>query len=511
MSAVRPFTPLVAALALLFCVTALRRLLFRRASAKTLVSELLGPQRLFAGYLLARGSWLVLQKLDFSGRPLLHGLEAAALFLGAVSVMRLLDALAFAFVRWRGGRGIPRILRSLLEWAVTFIAAAAVLRSEYKLDLSSLIATSALLSVVLGFALQETLGNLFAGLTLHAERPFEQGEWVSFGAYSGRVLDVGWRSTRLITGDERELLVPNSLISREVVVNHSRPLFSDCVEVDLQVDLEVAPARAKAAIFEALQACTLAQGEPAPTVELASFGASASVYRVRFFTESYPLRRRALDQLQEAVWYALRRAAIEMPVPQTMLSFRERPAEAEERRRREHLAEAQELLGRIDFVQMLSAESQQQLAQSARFLEYGAGQSVVRQGDNGETFYLVSRGELAVRIRVEGGEKEVARLNHGAFFGEMSLLTGEPRTASVVALGDAALMAVGREAFSLIFRREPDAALQLAEVIAGRRLALESARAEGPAQSTERETSNLLGRIRKIFGFRARGPDKAAG
>ena len=504
-------TYLFFAAALWGCVTALRRLLARRAAAKTLVAELVAPQRLLAVYLLARGAFLLLreQSGNASEPALLHGLDAAAQFLGVVGLLRLIEALAFAFVRWRGGRGIPRILRSLLEWAVTFITAAAILRSEYKLDLSSLVATSALLSVVLGFALQEPLGNLFAGLTLHAEQPFEQGEWVSFSTFSGRVLDVGWRSTRLITQDERELLVPNSLISREVVVNHSRPLPSDCVEFEVQLDLDASPTRAKAVLLEALSHCALVQKQPAATVQLASFGASAASYRLRFFTESYPLRKAAMDQVQEAVWYALRRAAIEMPYPQTTLSFRERAAEAEERRRREHLAEAEELLERIDFVQALSAESRLILAQSARFLEYGPGQAVVRQGESGESFYLVSRGELSVRIRVEGGEKEVARLGHGAFFGEMSLLTGEPRTATVQALGDAALMAVDRDAFSRIFRAEPDVAQQLAEVIARRKLALESAKAEGAVPLVEGEAKNLLSRIRAIFGFRSRA-DRAA-
>ena len=152
-----------------------------------------------------------------------HGIETASRFFGIIAVLRLGDSLAFAFIRWRGRVGMPRILRSLGVWAITFLCAAVLLRVEYKLDLSSLFATSALLSVVLGFALQETLGNLFAGLTLHAEQPFEAGEWVSFGKYCGRILDVGWRSTRLITVDEDELLVPNSLISREVVINHMRP------------------------------------------------------------------------------------------------------------------------------------------------------------------------------------------------------------------------------------------------------------------------------------------------
>src|SRR5207302_5143472 len=133
----------------------------------------------------------------------------------------------------------PRIMRTLSVWALTFLCAAVLLRLEYKFDLSSLFATSALLSVVLGFALQETLGNLFAGLTLNAEPPFEPGEWVTFGKYTGRVIDVGWRSTRLITVDEDEILVPNGLISREVVINHMRPHVTDVIELTIGIDLDV--------------------------------------------------------------------------------------------------------------------------------------------------------------------------------------------------------------------------------------------------------------------------------
>ena len=515
-------TSFLVAVALFLLVGLLRSALRTRrvnSAVKQFFDELGSPQRLLFLYLVARLA-------GFLWGPALHpsvahGIETASRFFGIVGVLRLCDSLVFAFIRWRGRVGLPRILRTLAVWALTFLCAAVLLRVEYKLDLSSLFATSALLSVVLGFALQETLGNLFAGLTLHAEQPFEPGEWVSFGKYCGRVLDVGWRSTRLITGDEDELLVPNSLISREVVINHMRPQITDVIELMIGVDQEVSPARAKAVLLEAVAVCPLVLKEPAPTVQLAAFAQDGVNYRLKFHTEGFHVERLALDQVQESIWYALRRAAIEMPFPQTTVSYRERAAEADDRRRREHLAEAEDLLGRIDFVQALSAPARKVLVESARFLEYGPGQAIVRQGEQGDTLYLVAHGEVGVRIRVDGAsrdgraqdggapvEREVARLGRGALFGEMSVLTGDPRTATVVALGDAALLAVGREAFGQILSAEPDLAQSLADVITRRRLALDAARAEQQAPALEKESMNLLSRIRGIFGFKRPG-DKA--
>lgn len=504
------------ALALFLFVALLRRGLRTKRvnlAVKQFFDELGVPQRLLFLYLIARLAGFFWG--DDVHPAVAHGVETASRFLGVIGVLRLGDSLIFAFIRWRGRVGVPRILRTLGVWALTFLCAAVLLRVEYKLDLSSLFATSALLSVVLGFALQETLGNLFAGLTLHAEQPFETGEWVSFGKYCGRVLDVGWRSTRLVTADEDELLVPNSLISREVVVNHMRPQLTDVIELMIGVDLDVSPARAKMVLLEAVRSCALVMAEPPPTAQMASFAADGVHYRVRFHTEGFSVERKALDQVQEAIWYALRRAAIDIPYPQTTVSYRERAAEAEERRRLEHLAEAEDLLGRIDFVQALTAPARKVLVERARFLEYGPGQAIVRQGEQGDTLFLVARGEVSVRIAVPNestvaSEREVARLGRGALFGEMSVLTGDPRTATVVALGDAALLAVDRDAFERILSAEPDLAQKLADVIARRRLALDAARAEQQAPALEKESSNLLSRIRGIFGFRRPG-DRAIG
>jgi len=511
----RNFSTVIAAVALWLLLEGFRRLLTKGSEVTErlslthgasqraeLVKELRTPQRLFAAYAILRALDL---GLDGRAPPVVvQALGAFAFFVGATAFLRLAATLLMSLVRSRGGPDVPRILRSLIDFTLTFIAAGVVLRAEYKLDLSSLLATSAVLSVVLGFALQETLGNLFSGLTLHAEQPFGRGDWITFSKYYGRVLDVGWRSTRIITLENDELTVPNSLLAREPVVNHSRPTAMEGVEVSISLDLDVSPARAREALTLALKGCSLVLETPPPTVHLGSYTDHGATYRVRYFIADHDFQRIAKDEVLTSIWYGLRRAAIEMPFPQQTVSFRERTSEAEERRRKEHFVEAQDLLGRIDFVAALLPESRSILAERARFQEYGPGQAIVRQGEQGDTFYLVARGEVAVRVQVEGGEKEVAKLGRGAFFGEMSLLTGDPRTATVVAVDDAALLAVDRDAFERVFAKDPSMAQELAAVIARRRMALESARAESavlPA-AVEKETTNLLSRIRSIFGRR---------
>ena len=177
---------------------------------------------------VAMGLFLALRLLrtlvETSSPPLAAYVKVAGLLVFAWGVLRLLSSLVFDLLVVRStGRHGPKIVRQVVFGVVYVLVLVAILRSVLRVDLASLLATSAVLSLVLGLALQDTLGNLFAGLSLQAEKPFEVGDWVTFGTFAGRIMQVGWRTTQIEDFAHDLISVPNNVIAREAITNHSRP------------------------------------------------------------------------------------------------------------------------------------------------------------------------------------------------------------------------------------------------------------------------------------------------
>src|SRR4051794_28858321 len=150
-----------------------------------------------------------------------------------------------------------------------------------------LLATSAVSAVVLGFALQDTLGNAFAGLAIQSERPFQVGHWIRVGEFEGRVAEVTWRATKLRTKSGNFVVVPNNIVSKEAITNYSEPAAPTRCDVEVGASYEVAPGLVKAAIAEALGNSPRALKTPAPDVMLVRFDSSSIGYRARFWIEDY--------------------------------------------------------------------------------------------------------------------------------------------------------------------------------------------------------------------------------
>jgi small-conductance mechanosensitive channel/CRP-like cAMP-binding protein len=391
---------------------------------------------------------------------------------------------------------IFRDLSTLFAYGVIILVVA---RMELRFDVAPLLATSALITAVVGLALQETLGNVFSGLSLQLQKPFEPGDWVRFREHLGRVQGIGWRSTRLITRAIEILDVPNALLAREVIVNYRGDAVGDDLFVGLSYDAP--PNRVKEIMLRVLHHNPEIAKEPAPQIWVVDYGDFAVKYRIRFWMVDYSRQDQVRDEIMTSLWYALRRTGIEIPYPIRTVEVKRRGWDRD--RRDDRSRELVAALRRVDFLAELAEEELATLVPNLYEVEYGRGETICREGESGDTFYVVQRGVVEVYARRAGGQQtHIADLEAPAFFGEMSLLTGEPRAATVRAKSDAWLLVLEREGFEKLFRSRPSVAEAVSVVLARRQNELRERRAElDPTESDESQSHRLLLKMRAIFGF----------
>ena len=355
-----------------------------------------------------------------------------------------------------------------------------------------LLAASAVGAVVVGFALQDTLGNFFAGLALQIDRPFKPGHWIEVGPFQGRVTDITWRATRIQTKTGNLIIVPNNIIGKEAITNYSEPLSPTRLYVEVGTGYEVPPNVVRDAIETALAGCSRVLKIPEPDVVLTDFGGSAVMFRARFWVQEFEQDERARDQVRNAIYYEFRRREIEIPWPIQVQYERQEarkdPA-AELERHGRHIAAVPIFAG-------LGQDVHAALAAAARERLFGRDEVIVREGEPGASMFLVTDGAVAITVGPE--KREVAVTKAGGYFGEMSLLTGDQRSATVTARGDCTLSEISADAFGAHVRSHPtvlDAFAEAAMIRRGELEAIKSAPGATPASAK----ASLLARMRTFF------------
>jgi small-conductance mechanosensitive channel/CRP-like cAMP-binding protein len=425
-----------------------------------------------------------------------------------IAYVLALAALSFAVVRGavvtadhvvrRRQAHFSTILRDLTTLLVYTVVIVAVLHS-IEVDVSALLTTSAIVTAVIGLALQETLGNVFSGLSLQLQKPFEPGDWIRFDAFEGRVQGIGWRSTALITRNLETLDVPNAFLAREVVTNNRGSAIGD--ELFVGVTYGRAPNEVKDVILSVLHEVPAVVAMPPAVVEVVDYGDFAIKYRIRFWMRDYGAQPRVRDAIMSKLWYAFRRHDIEIPFPIRTVHMhdstggRGRTAD----RRQELLGE----LRQVDFLAELSDDDLAMLDSALTSVIFGTDEIICREGDPGDAFFVLHRGEVEVVAHGAGGhETHVADLRAPAFFGEMALMTGEPRSATVRAKGDAEILVVDRAGFEAVFKTHPSVADAVSRVLATRQTELRERREQtATSDSTESRARRLLAKMQAIFRF----------
>jgi small-conductance mechanosensitive channel/CRP-like cAMP-binding protein len=413
----------------------------------------------------------------------IRGLGDLLFALGLVNLVVIL-----AINPWRTDRvphRFPNIVQDAIIIAVFAVVATALMKEKF-------LTTSAVGAVVIGFALQDTLGNMFAGLALQVERPFSVGHWIKVASFEGRVTGITWRATQLRTKNGDSVVVPNNIISKEAIVNYSSPEGPTRLVVEVGASYDASPNRVKAVIAEAVSDASLVLKTPPPEVVIADFGASSINYRIKFWVADYGPDDAARDQVRSCVYYAFRRVGIEIPYP-IQVEYR-----GEQTPSVMSAAERLSSLEAVDLFNLLPEQERQALAGLAAERLFGAGETVVRQGQPGDSMFVVCQG--SVRVLVGENRAEVATTGAGGYFGEMSLLTGDPRSATVAAIGDCVLLEITASDFRRIALAHPDVLVAVSQAVEARRSGLEQTkRSAAAAPAVEDAPKTFLARVQQFL------------
>jgi small-conductance mechanosensitive channel/CRP-like cAMP-binding protein len=377
---------------------------------------------------------------------------------------------------------IPRILRMIILLVGLTVAGLILLRVVLEVDPLALIALPTIATAVVGFALKDVIARLASGIQLG--RMIHVGDWVTLMDKEGVVTDLAFDYITIKTRTLDYIMLPNDVISQSKIINHSRPESLSARAIFVEANYAHPPMQVKQILTQSALAVPGVVATPAPISYVVEFKESGVAYKLKFYLTDYANRERIEGEVMAYVWYAFQRNGIEIPYPQRVVHMTQAPDLTA--LRTIELAGIEEQFRAIDFLAVLDAQALHLLAEHAQKRVYLPGEPVVREGEPGEELFVVMEGEADVVIKAGDQTAPVATLKKGQFFGEMSLLTGAPRSATVQAKSQLTVAVIGKNAMSQVISRNPNLAGQFGTMLAARQSEL----------ATTRETADRAARLR---------------
>ena len=408
-----------------------------------------------------------------------------------------------------GGK-VPGILKSMVSVVVYLVAMSIVVGFVYGYDIAAFLTALGAGGVVLGLAVRGIFSDLFTGLAVNLDGNVAIQDWVLLtprGSAAkpllGRVCEIGWRSTQLETEEGNLLIIPNTLLAEDLVTNFSRPSVATRYECPIDLDPSVPCDRAKRILLGAARSLAATPGfiaEREPAVLVSGTSERGVEYLIRYWIKPWnPLSpTSARDAVLSRALHHLSVAGLAPAIEKTEIFYDRIP----ERRGADSALESREdLLASILLFAGLAAEDRRHLAADLRRRLLSPAETVVQQGDTGDTLYVIAEGAFDVLVTTEKASLpvRVTTLGAGDFFGEMSLLTGELRRATVRSATPAVIYELSRDTVAQLIERRPDVAEALSRAVAERTVGLDQAkRTAGPA-ATEAAVETLSSQVSRLM------------
>jgi small-conductance mechanosensitive channel len=486
-----------------------------------MVRRLVGPVVIFAAFAALAGfraDVLAQFGSDASaqaGRVVTYASQAGLWLASAYLLNRLLAVFLWDLVVQRAlGNPVPRLLRDVVATVIYGIALTGILAFVFQRSVTGVWATSGVIGIVLGFALRSLILDVFTGLAINVDRPYRIGDWVLLHQRQpnlhiiGNVVEVNWRTTRLRTIENNLVIVPNSVMGSTIITNFMRPDPKSRLELDFCLEHAVPTERALRVLTAGVRAVTGGAGrvlaDPPPKVRINRITDQGVEYRVRYWVlpaELSPNKSRHL--VLASVLDHLAHAGMTLAYPKRDVFHARMPQRQLDTA---SLTDRAALLSRIELFERLSATELRTLAERVDRREYAEGTTLIQQGDPGESMFVLVEGLVHVYTANDGAELKVAQVVPGEFFGEMSLLTGEARSATARAAASTITYEITKEHMSTLLSARPELVGQLSAVVAHRRLrnvrAVEAANDERQDAEEASVARQLVTRMRTFFRLR---------
>ena len=391
------------------------------------------------------------------------------------------------------------LLKTVLSVTIYIIAFFIIFQTQFpNVPLTGIFTGSTILGIVVGLALQDTLGNLFAGLALQADQPFQVGDVILIpGRGEGVVESVSWRGVKIRTFQNKLLVISNAVLGKETIEVAPKNNLNAKV-VFFNSHFSNSPARTIQLVREAVRQVENVSSKMRPVVRIRHLGENGIDWEVKYWLDDYKLQHDTDALIRQRIWYIFQREKIEFAYPTRTLHIESKPVEAAPE---EVVNTITDHLNRVTIFAPLSDEEIEKLANSSTSRVYAPGEAIVRKGQEGNSMCVIIRGSVKVQIPEKTYQKTINKLKENDFFGEMSLLTGEPRTATVIAEEETEVLKIDKKGLKPIFESNPELVQSIWELIEERRQLLTTI-AETDEEAQDETQKSVMRSIRKFFGLK---------
>ncbi len=438
-------------------------------------------------------------------------IRLASLILAAMSTISMSGILIFKILLPKLKVHPPMILQDLIV-AGSSIIAFFILASRTGYNLSGLVATSAVITAVVGFSLQDSLINIMGGLAIQLDNSIKVGDWIKVDEKTvGKVIEVRWRYTSIETSNWETIIIPNiTLIKNPISVLGKRINQPNQLRrwIYFNVDFRYSPREVIKVVLDALDNEKIDNISTDPPISciLMDIKDTFGHYAVRYWLTNLAKDDPTDSEVRIWIYYALKRANIPLSMPAQAVFVTEDSSDRKERKSKEEIQNRISVLEKIELFNHLTIDDLEKIATKLRYAPFTRGEVITRQGAEAHWLYIIIKGQVSIQISNYQGETcEVAKLKSGSFFGEMSLMTGEKRSATVVAISDTDCYRIDKSIFQEIIEDRPDIAEVVAEILAKRKAELELVRDnlnhEEHKDKIETHKNDILRKIRDFFGL----------